>query len=134
MRSINKLSNKHISQLHQYYQNEWWSEGRTLEETTLCINNSHVVGIVDEHDDLIAFSRVLTDGVFKAQIYDVIVSDEYRGHGIGKRLLHEIKTHKALKRVKHIELYCKPDMVPFYEKYGFDCDLGDVTLMRYPNA
>ncbi|MDN3016462.1 hypothetical protein PH210_09630 [Paenibacillus sp. BSR1-1] len=31
-------------------------------------------------------------------------------------------------------LYCRPEMVPFYHKWGFSEKLGDLTFMRLINS
>lgn len=36
----------------------------------------------------------------------------------------------ALVNVKHRELYCLEDMVPFYEKWGFTDNLPGLYFMR----
>ena len=35
-----------------------------------------------------------------------------------------------LAQVEHIELYCKPELIPFYEHWGFSTTPVDVNLMR----
>jgi len=35
-----------------------------------------------------------------------------------------------LSRVKHFELYCLPELEPFYESFGFSTEAGGVRLMR----
>jgi ribosomal protein S18 acetylase RimI-like enzyme len=67
----------------------------------------------------VAFCRVLTDFVFRATIYDVIVAPPHRGQGLGRRLLDAITTHPRLQNVSVLWLCCEPDRVPFYEKWGF---------------
>lgn len=134
MKYVNQLTDKQVNQLHALYQNEWWSKGRTLKDTKKCVENSQFIfGLLDENENLIGFSRILTDQVYKALIFDVIVSDSYRGKGLGQSLIAEIKNHKILRDVQHFELYCLPEMIPFYEKHGFNSDLGEVKLMRYAN-
>ena len=41
-----------------------------------------------------------------------------------------IVNHPTLSAVKHLELYCLPNMVPFYERWGFSTDVSGVSLMR----
>jgi predicted GNAT family N-acyltransferase len=82
----------------------------------------------------LGFSRVLTDYIFKALIFDVIVSEDKRGQGLGHQLLSLIKNHGQLKSVKHFELYCVPEMFAFYEKHGFTTNIGEIKLMRLVNA
>ena len=74
MKIIYQLNRDHIKQLSDLYQNEWWSKGRTLEETKICVDSSQIcIGLIDEQGNLSGFARVLTDFVFKALIFDVIV-------------------------------------------------------------
>ena len=76
------------------------------------------------------FARVLTDFIFKAIIFDVIVSKPYRNKGLGNQLMDQILKHPNLQSVKHFELYCLPEMVQYYEKYNFSGDVGGIKLMR----
>ena len=135
MKIINQLSEKHISQLHKLYQSEWWTKGRTLEETTQCVNGSQVcVCLIDESGDLIAFARVITDFIFKALIFDVIVAASCRGVGAGDQIMLAIKNHIDLVSIKHFELYCLPELESFYSKIGFTSEVGGIKLMRCVNA
>jgi len=134
MKAIYELNNKQIEELHQLYQNEWWTEGRTLAETKKCVEDSQVcIGLIDSSGRLQGFARVLTDYTFKALIFDVIVSKDYRGTSLGNKLMELIKDHEKLRRVKHFELYCLPEMFSFYEKHGFSSNVGKIQLMRYDN-
>ena len=48
MKVIDKLQQKHIKQLHQLYQNEWWTDKRTLDETQKVMDNSSIIiGLAD---------------------------------------------------------------------------------------
>ena len=91
------------------------------------------IGILDHGDKLIGFTRIITDFIYKAIIFDVIVSAEHRGDGLGQKLMGLVKNHENLKKVKHFELYCLPDMESFYESFGFSTDVGGIKLMRCIN-
>lgn len=128
------LTQAHIRQLHALYQNESWSKGRSLEETISCIQGSGLyIALLDAEDNLAAFARVLSDYIFKAIIFDVIVHEQYRGDGLGDRLIELIKNNPRLSRVKHFELYCVPELHTFYERHGFTTDVNNMRLMRYTN-
>ena len=131
MKTIENLNPKHINQLHDLYQNEWWTKDRTLDETQEIVKNSSVViAFVNDDDDLVAFARVLSDFVAKAIIFDVIVEPHYRKQGLGKKLMDAILLHDKLQKVKHFELYCLPKMVAFYKDYGFEDGLDGLVFLR----
>jgi GNAT superfamily N-acetyltransferase len=128
---VQSLSEAHLRELHALYQNEWWSKGRTLEETRRCVDGSQLrLGLVDPSAGLVGFSRILTDFTFKALVFDVIVAPGYRGAGLGDKLVYLITNHEKLRDVKSFELYCLPELVPFYERHGFSDDVGRIRLMR----
>lgn len=131
MNTTDELSEKHIEQLHALFQGEWWSRGRSLEDTRSCVAGSQLCfGITSETDELIGFARVLTDFTFKAFIFDVIIAPGHRGKGLGNTLISLIRNHARLKSVRHFELYCLPEMLPFYAKHGFSSELGEIKLLR----
>lgn len=134
MKIVYQLQANHIKQLCALYQNETWSKERTQEQTQRCVDGSSIhIGIIDDNGNLAAFTRVLTDGVFKALLFDVIVDEKYRGNNLGSRLVSAVKTHPQLVRVKHFELYCLPELEGFYQKHGFTTDVSNMRLMRYIN-
>jgi len=135
MNVIYSLSEDHIAQLHTLYQQEWWTKGRSAEDTKKCVLGSQIcIGIVSETDELVGFARVITDYVFKAFVFDVIVRHDARGLGLGNKLLSLITTHQQLESVRHFELYCLPEMMAFYTKHGFVSEVGEIQLMRLSNA
>lgn len=131
MKVIETLNKTQIHELHAFYQQQWWTKGRTLADTESCVKGSQIcLGLVDEDGVLQGFTRVLTDYTFKALIFDLIVSDRYRNKGLGSKLMSLIKNHPNLRNVKHFELYCLPEMFAFYQKHGFSSDVGEIRLMR----
>ena len=127
-----RLNRAQIEELHQMYQAEWWSRGRKLHDVSRVVEHSDLVlAFCDpETGRLAAFARVLTDYVYKAMVFDVIVDRAHRGSGLGRMLLDAITSHPALLFVENIELYCRPELVPFYEKWGFTADLSQLRFMR----
>lgn len=129
---VAELQERHVHDLHRLYQGEWWTHGRSLADVRRMLHHSgFVFGLcADPGDRLVAFARVLTDRVFKAVVFDVIVARDHRHQGLGRRLMECIIRHHDLKHVRHIELYCLPGLVSFYEKSGFSTDVSGVSLMR----
>ena len=130
MKIVEKLNQKQITQLHNLYLQEWWCKNRTITQTQEVVNNSSlIVGIIDENNNLIAFSRVVSDFIFKAFIFDVIVAKEHRGEGLSDKLLNAILNHSKLINIETIELYCLPEMKPLYAKYGFK-EVDGLSFLR----
>lgn len=135
MTIIYEFSAVHLKQVHQLYKDVWWAKDRSLEDTISCVRGSQIcIGILDKDDNLIGFCRIISDFIYKAIIFDVIVSSKHRGDGLGQKLIGLIKNHDKLKRVKHFELYCLPEMEGFYSALGFSTNVGGIKLMRNINA
>ena len=120
---INKLNDTQIEKLHILYQNEWFTKGRSIDDVREMLNKTDFVFgfCLPESDELIGFARVISDWVYKAFVFDVIVDPIFRGQGMGNFIIDTIFEHAVLKEVSHIELYCPENLVPFYEKMGFEC-------------
>lgn len=129
-RVVSQLNEQQISELVELYKNEFWSNKRTRPEVDKMLAASDIIiGLVDECDRLVAFTRVLTDFVYRAIIFDVIVKPDYRDQGLGKQLLDAVVNHPQLQAVEYLGLYCLPEMVQFYERWGFTTEIGGFQLM-----
>jgi GNAT superfamily N-acetyltransferase len=133
-RIVSELTEQQISELTDLYRNEFWSQNRTRQEVAKMLAASDIViGLIDESDRLIGFTRVLTDFVYRAVIFDVIVKPTHRSQGVGKQLLDIVIHHPQLQSVEYLGLFCLPDMVPFYERWGFTTEHGGLQVMLRPN-
>jgi len=129
---VNRLTCAHIEQLWRMYQGEWWSRGRNLNDVRRAVEHSDLICAYCDPATgrLAAFARVLTDFVYKAVIFDVIVDRPHRRLGLGRMLIEAVTSQPALLFVEHIELYCSPELVPFYKRWGFTADLDELCFMR----
>ncbi len=133
-RVVATLTENQILQLVDLYKNEFWSNKRTHQDVVSMLAGSDIVVVlVDEQENIIAFTRVLTDFVYRAMIFDVIVKPSHRNMGLGAKLMDEIMNHPELKSVEQFALYCLPEMIPFYERWGFTSDVGEIRLMYTKN-
>ncbi len=95
-----------------------WSRGRTREDTSTMLTHSDLVISAWEHNRMVGFGRVLTDYVFRASIWDVIIDQHYQGQDIGTQLMRQILDHPSLKNVELFWL-CTRDKQAFYATLGF---------------
>lgn len=129
---IYQLNDEYIPELMKLFQDAPWAVDRKAEDISLMLKNSWTCAAVDKSNGrIIAFNRVLSDHVYRAFIYDVIVAADYRGEGFGRLIVENTVNHENFRDVERIELYCRDHNVEFYEKLGFE-KLKDLTnLMRY---
>ena len=118
---IDNLTNEQAKQLYELYQHEWWTKGGTLDDVhKMLINSDYIFGICESHSqELMAFARVVSDRTYRAIIYDVIVAVDYRHQGLGSLLIEQIVSHPEISQLECIQLFCLPEMIPFYQKFGF---------------
>jgi GNAT superfamily N-acetyltransferase len=129
---VHTLHEDRIPQLMHLYRGEWWSRDRTEADVRRMLAETDIViALIDsETDRLAGFARALSDGVYKAFLFDVIVDSAHRGTGLGKQLLDAVFAHPALQDVQHLELYCRPEHVAFYEKWGFGRAPAELCFLR----
>jgi GNAT superfamily N-acetyltransferase len=129
-RVVEQLSENQILELLDLYKNEFWSNKRQREDVVKMLAATDIIiGLVDECSQLIGFTRVLTDFVYRATIYDVIIKPTHRKMGLGAKLLDAVVSHPKLASVEQVSLYCLPEMIPFYERWDFKAEVGELRLM-----
>lgn len=106
------------AELLRLYAQAPWAAGRSLEDTREMLQNTDLALSVWDGPRLVGFGRVLTDYVYRASIWDVIVDKQYQGQDIGTQIMQRILQHPSLKRVELFWL-CTRDKQAFYEKLGF---------------
>jgi ribosomal protein S18 acetylase RimI-like enzyme len=119
------------AQLSRLYAQAPWAVGRTADDVRDMLAHTDLLVSVWDGPRLIGFGRVLTDYVYRASIWDVIVDKEYQGQDIGTQIMHRILQHPELKRVELFWL-CTRDKQAFYEKLGFSAkeQIGMVWTRR----
>ena len=95
-----------------------WASGRTEEESKEMMAHTQVMITAWDGPRLVGCGRVLTDFVYRASIWDVIVDSQYQGRDIGTGVIHHILHHPTL---QHVELFwlCTRNQQAFYESLGF---------------
>jgi GNAT superfamily N-acetyltransferase len=131
-RFVERIDDRLRADLMELHRHEWWTNTRREEDVVRMLAHTDlVVGACDDSSgQLVGFARVLTDRTFKALVFDVIVEQGHRNTGLGKRLVQYVLDHPMLAQVAHIELYCRPELIPFYTQWGFSTPGSDVNFMR----
>jgi ribosomal protein S18 acetylase RimI-like enzyme len=109
------------SHLVRLYASAPWATGRTLKDAQEMLSHTDLALSVWDGSRLVGFGRVLTDYVYRASIWDVIIDPEYQGQDLGTEIMQRILHHPTLNRVELFWL-CTRDKQTFYEKLGFRSD------------
>ncbi len=95
-----------------------WAGGRRLHDIQRMLAETDVIITAWDGSKLVGLGRVLTDYVYRASIWDVIVDVSYQDQDIGKGLVRRILTHDSLARVELVWL-CTRRYQGFYASLGF---------------
>ena len=79
---------------------------------------------------LIGIARALSDGVSDAYIQDVTVSEDFRGRGIGGRLVTVLSEELSSRGIDWIGLVGVPGTEHFYSSLGFEAQGGHTLWLR----
>jgi len=52
-------------------------------------------------------------------IRHLFVLEEYRGTGVGRKIIEMIKTHMRMRSIKRFRFFCNKPAIEFYNKLGF---------------
>ena len=96
----------------------FWAKDRTIEDIKIAVANSDPVVTVWDCDRIIGFARATSDGIYRAGIWDVVVHPEYRGRGLGGKLVETVLTHPKVNKVERVYL-TTTNQQSFYERIGF---------------
>lgn len=96
----------------------FWAQNRSIEDLEIAIANSDPVVTVWDKEQIIGFARATSDGIYRATIWDVVIHPEYRGAGLGRKLVETVLAHPRLNRVERVYLMTTQQQ-SFYQRIGF---------------
>ncbi|MBD2211378.1 GNAT family N-acetyltransferase [Nostoc linckia FACHB-104] len=109
----------------------FWARERSIEDLSIAISNSEPVISVCDGNRLVGFARATSDGIYRATIWDVVIHPDYRGTGLGSKLVETVSSHPRM-RVERVYLMTTHQQ-GFYEKIGFQRNTT-TTMVLYNQA
>lgn len=112
----NCIENVEWSRMKDIYHSVGWTN-HNEEKIKKVFQSSNVVAIAYDEDNIAGFGRALSDGVFNAAIYDVVVDEHYQNKGIGQKIIENLLAQ--LKDISCVHLVSTSGNEEFYKKAGF---------------
>ena len=118
-----------LSQLQELFKLEaLWPKERRVEDLESAISNSEPVVSAWDGEKMIGFARATSDGIYRAIIWDVVIHPDYRGDGLGQKLLGTLLNHPRMNRVEKIYLMTS-DRQQLYKQIGFKFNLSATMVL-----
>jgi len=102
-----------------YESGGWWKDSYDPAGIESLINGSFAFAVAIANGKAIGMGRIISDGVSDAYMQDIVILQEYRGKGIGKKLVNFLLDHCLSKGIIWIGLIAEPSQDDFYSPLGF---------------
>ena len=96
----------------------------------LYIKDNKVIGIIT----LFIEQKLIHNGMCVAHIEDLVVDKNYTSQGIGSELIKYCLKQIDILQCYKIILDCKKELIPFYEKLGFENKNIQMSKYFYPHS
>ena len=111
-----------------FNQNALWAKGRTLGQIKKMLENSNVIITLWNKNKLVGFGRATTDQVYRAVLWDIVVSKNLQRIGLGKVLVEELLKDKKIYSAEKVYLMTT-DSKDFYKQLGFKVNTNQSLMI-----
>ena len=134
IRQIDSLNAEQMFQLRELYVIAGWIDADDPAGFLApAIAGSTVAAGAFAGKKLVGFARALSEGCSDAYIQDVVVSPEFRGQGIGSKLIRFLESELRARGVDWIALVGEPGTEKFYSGLGLKAQAG-YTLWKLQDS
>ncbi|MDR1979185.1 MAG: GNAT family N-acetyltransferase [Synergistaceae bacterium] len=118
-------------ELQDLYRYTQWGRSRSAEGIEVMLANTGMCFSARGDDKLVGFCRIVTDFVYRASLWDVMVHPAHQGKGLGSALVDYALTHPAIKKIPLIVTHTS-EWIPFMTSRGFASQQGVMMMLRCP--
>ena len=111
-----------------FNQNALWAKDRNIEQIKTMLANSNVIITLWRKNDLVGFGRATTDQVYRAVLWDIVVSKNVQRIGLGKVIVKELLKDKKVNSAEKIYLMSS-DSKDFYKQLGFKVNIHQSLMI-----
>lgn len=121
-----------ITEIQALFMHAPWAQRRTPEQIRRMLQGSDLVVLARNGDRPVGCARLITDGVFRGFIEDVIVAPACRGQGIGRRLMRRLEREARRMGVARLDLVTRQP--GFWRQLGYTQKMGSCYLVKALNG
>ncbi len=110
---VEKYEEIYLKEIRNIYEIENWPHSKLDLQMMFANCNSCYVAI--HKNEVVGFIRAHSDLVYSTFVFDIIVSDKYRGLGIAKKLIDMVQDEKQTR----LDVVFDHNLTEFYQKRGF---------------
>ena len=118
-------------ELQDLYRYALWGRSRSVEGIELMLANTAMCFSARGDDKLVGFCRIVTDFVYRASLWDVMIHPAHQGKGLGSELVDYALTHPVIKKIPVIVTYAN-EWASFMTSRGFQAQEGMMMMLRCP--
>ncbi len=115
-----------------FNQNAFWAKNRNKHQIKKMLKNSSVIVTIWNQENLIGFGRATTDKVYRAVLWDIVISKKSQRLGLGKIIIEALLNDKSIKSVEKVYLMTT-NSTDFYIQLGFEQNSHQSLLLLDKN-
>jgi len=96
----------------------FWARGRSCADLRRMLAGSQAAVTAWNGPQLVGFGRATSDGIYRAVLWDVVVTQEQQGLGLGRRVVEALLEAPPLNSSERVYLMTT-NSSGFYERLGF---------------
>ena len=111
-----------------FNQDTLWAKNRTIKQIKQMLANSNVIITVWKKNNLVGFGRATTDQVYRAVLWDIVVSKDVQRLGLGKIIVEALLKDKKIISTEKVYLMTT-NSKDFYRQLGFKVNIDQSLMM-----
>jgi len=120
MQKLKRLLQKHA----------FWAAGRNIQDLRKALSQSTVVVSLWSNNRMVGFGRATSDGIYRAVLWDIVVTGELQGQGLGRKVVSALLSAPELKNIEKIYLMTT-NSAEFYMQVGFEpCPAQQLLVLK----
>ena len=98
----------------------WWAEFQDSHSSVArLVDGSHCFIVARDLGVIVGMGRAISDGVSDAYLQDITVRPDYRGHGVGREIVHRLLKKLEEDGIGWVALIAEGEATNLYQKEGF---------------